>query len=137
MRDRWFKKILTFYDKVLIISLLIISLAFYMLFALYMKKSPDDSVVVKQGEKVVLQLTKEEIKKGGIFAFKFDGGSGQVEVKDNRVRMLPMDREICPQAICSKTGWIDGSPKVIVCAPNRLVVSFKSIKNSELDGVTF
>lgn len=117
-----FVKMLTFYDKLLFTLILIVSMALYGILALNIRKSSDDIVIVQQDETVVLQLTQEEMEKDGIYDFEFDGGIGYIEVKEKNVRMLPMDKNICPEGICSKTGWIDSNPKTIVCMPNRLVV---------------
>lgn len=90
-----------------------------------------------QNGAVLLQLTKDDLDKDGIYDFEFDGEIGYIEVKERKVRMLPMDKTICPQAICSNTGWIDGNPKIIVCMPNQIIVSFKSNKGSQVDGIAF
>lgn len=134
--QRFFKRI-TFYDIVLITLILIVAMILYWIFDLNIRKSPDDIVVVRQNGAVILQLTQEEMKKDGIYDFEFDGGSGQIEVKDKKERILPMDKTICPLAICSNTGWIDGNPKTIICMPNRLIVSFISNKSSEIDGISY
>lgn len=128
---------MTFCDKALVALVLIITVVLYGILALNTRKSSDDIVVVQQNGVVVLQLTQEEMKKDGIYDFEFDGGSGHIEVKERKVRMLPMDKSICPNAICSETGWIGGNPKTIVCMPNRLIVSFVSDKSSEIDGIAF
>ncbi|NJD03609.1 MAG: NusG domain II-containing protein [Ruminiclostridium sp.] len=127
----------THYDKILVAIVLIASLVSYGIFALQNRKSPDDIIVVRQNGAVIFKLTQEEMKKDGIYDFEFDGGIGYLEIKDEKARLLPMERSICPEAICSNTGWIDGNPKIIVCVPNRLVVSFIKDKNSEPDGIAF
>ena len=64
-----------------------------------------------------------------------------LEVKDGRVRMLPMSTDLCPRGICSHTGWIEKGYETIVCVPNRIVVSFQEgapdSYNGDLDGVTY
>lgn len=48
---------------------------------------------------------------------------GVLEIVGSRVRMLPMERDICPEGICSDTGWISaGIFESIVCMPNRIHV---------------
>lgn len=60
-----------------------------------------------------------------------------VEVNGGRVRMLPLDSELCPRGICSHTGWISRYGESIVCLPNRIMVTF-SIPgdNNDIDGIT-
>lgn len=128
---------ITSYDMFLIALILFIAIVFYGIFTLNHKKSPDDIVVVQQNGVVLLQLTKDDLNKNGIYDFEFDGEIGYIEVKEKKVRMLPMDKTICPQAICSNTGWIDGNPKTIVCMPNQIIVSFKSDNSSQVDVISF
>lgn len=52
-----------------------------------------------------------------------DKGEAVVEIEDGRVRMLPMSKELCPQAICSHVGWVEHAGEAIVCLPNRLVLT--------------
>lgn len=61
-----------------------------------------------------------------IYSFEFGENIGYIEVKDGAVRMLEMDRYICPDAICSKTGWVKEEYELIVCMPNGIVVNIKS-----------
>lgn len=117
--------------------ILIVAIVIYGIFALNGRKPPDDIVVVQQNGVVLLQLTKDDLKRNGVYDFEFDGEIGYIEVKGRKVRMLPMDKTICPQAICSNTGWIDGYPKTIVCMPNNIIVSFKSDNNSGIDSIAF
>lgn len=130
--------ILTFCDRVLIVFIIIAAVALYGILALNLRKSPGDIVVVQQNRVEVLQLTQKELNEDGIYEFKFGREIGYIEVKEKKVRMVPMDKAVCPQAICSETGWIEGgSPKTIVCVPNRLVVYFKNDKSSEIDGIAY
>ena len=135
-RFKGYNKI-TFYDKLLIISILIISILSYGIFSILNSNSNNRIVNIKQGDKILLQLPIDNVKKDGIYNFSFDGGVGAIEVRDNKVRMLPMDKVICPLEICSKTGWIDGGLKIIVCLPNRLIVSFSKVENNSVDGVAY
>lgn len=137
MNNQRFSQKITLYDIVLTVSILIVAMVLYWVFELNTQKSPDDNVVVRQDGVVILQLTPEELNRDGIYDFKFDKGIGYIEVKDKRVRMLPMNKDICPEAICSNTGWINGYPKTIVCMPNRLIVSFTNNKNGDIDGIAY
>ena len=71
------------------------------------------------------------------YELQLEGGVALLEVNEGRVRILPMNVEICPNQICSKTGWIEASTQSIVCLPNRLVVTIVSPIKPVVDGVSF
>lgn len=60
-----------------------------------------------------------------------------LEISGGRVRMLPIDQDLCPRGICSHTGWISREYQSIVCVPNRIVVSFSERQEDNVDGVTY
>ncbi len=70
-----------------------------------------------------------------------DRHAATVEVKDGRVRMLPIDEELCPKGICTHTGWISHSYESIVCLPNQIMVVFAESPAgagaNDIDGVTY
>ncbi len=67
--------------------------------------------------------------------------SAVIEIKDGKIRMLPLGEELCPRAICSHTGWIAYSYESIVCLPNQIMVVFAetaAMENDEkIDGITY
>lgn len=74
----------------------------------------------------------------GVVSFKLKNGyEAQVEIAEGKVRMLPMPKNICPEGICSDTGWTAGE-KPIVCAPNRIMVKLTGNKSdhNDLDEIT-
>ncbi len=48
-----------------------------------------------------------------------------VKIKDGRVRVLPLPKEICPTGRCWNTGWIENPGETIVCLPNKMLISIK------------
>jgi hypothetical protein len=44
-----------------------------------------------------------------------------------------MPEELCPNGICSDTGWIKHPGQVIVCSPNQLIVKIQGSNNSQSD----
>lgn len=127
----------TFYDRLLMISIIVIALASYGIISFYGKADDKNIVTVSQSNNVILKISDEEKKKGGIYKFSFEGGEGMIEIKDEKARMLPMDKSICPNEVCSDTGWIENSPQVIVCLPNKLTVQFSGGENIGIDAVAF
>jgi hypothetical protein len=67
--------------------------------------------------------------------------SALIEVDNGRIRMLPLDEELCPKAICSHTGWIAYSYESIVCLPNQIMIVFNETATGgdtgDIDGITF
>lgn len=67
-------------------------------------------------------------------------GEATVQLENGRVRVLPMDRSVCPLGFCSSVGWVEYSGEAIVCMPNRLVLRIRGGPVNELweslDGVT-
>ncbi len=67
-------------------------------------------------------------------------GEARLQMKEGRVRMLVMKREICPKGICSQMGWIGSPGEMIICMPNRLVVGIEAlggeVDEAHLDGIT-
>jgi hypothetical protein len=48
-----------------------------------------------------------------------------------------MDKKICPNAICSDTGWISKPYQTIVCLPNHIVLSLEGSKKDDVDVQSF
>jgi len=99
--------------------------------------------VIYLGNEKVAELS---LANDDAFEYKFGFGEDErheaaVEVKDGRVRMLPMGDELCPKGICSHTGWIAHSYESIVCLPNRIMVVFaeapEGTGNNDIDGITY
>lgn len=125
-------------DIIIIFVVLIISLSsiFFMLFS---NAYADEkyAVIEVDGEKVKRISFNNETK--SLYEFDFGQEVGTIEIKDGRVRMLEMVKKICPNKVCSLTGWIDKKYQAIVCLPNKITVSIEDIdKNQEgIDEVSF
>lgn len=124
-------------DAVVIILILILSFSVSAAVTSIYSGSPQNQVVVQKNGEVIFKLSETELGKDGIYAFQFGEETGYLEVAARKVRMLPMERRICPEAICSDTGWIARNPTTIACLPNKLVVAFTGTTGAELDGVSF
>ena len=61
----------------------------------------------------------------------------ELEVKDGKVRMLPMSSDLCPRGICSHTGWISYKNETITCVPNSIFVRLRTAEEEkDVDGIT-
>ncbi|MGQ9677957.1 MAG: NusG domain II-containing protein [bacterium] len=58
-------------------------------------------------------------------------GKTVVELKGKRVRVRYSD---CRDKICVRTGWVERSGQLIVCAPNRVIVQIRGQEG--IDAVT-
>lgn len=86
-------------------------------------------------------VTELSLSEHFIYTFTFGQGNhrAQLEVDRGRIRMLPLDRQLCPRGICSHTGWISEPYESIVCLPNRIMVLFAGgpPATDGIDGVTY
>jgi hypothetical protein len=91
-------------------------------------------VKVEGKEKLILDLNGQT---EGLYDFEFNQQIGQVLIKNESVRMIEMDQNICPRGICSDTGWISKSYEMIVCLPNRITVEIESNDEVYIDDMVF
>ena len=129
--------ILTLYDKILIVAVIILSL-FLLLIPFYYFSSTSDNLVLKvqQGDELIKTVSLAEIDQETM-TFQVEGpvGTHIIEVNQGRVRVkeAPADD---PLKICEKTGWIDREGPIIVCVPNSLSIWLEST-DSDIDGMSW
>lgn len=124
-------------DKAVIVVLLLASILPAGIVMLGNKSKPNDTIVIKVDNKIV--KTVPLINSGGskTYDFNFNNNVGYIEVNNGKVRMLKMDKKICPNAICSDTGWISKPYQTIVCLPNHIVLSLEGSKKDDVDVQSF
>lgn len=92
------------------------------------------------------QIAELSLSEADSYEYSFDFGpenehTALVEVEEGRIRMLPLEDDICPRQICSHTGWIEYAYEKIVCLPNQIMVVFnessRGTTREDLDGVTY
>ncbi len=96
----------------------------------YMSGGIDTVLVEVDGREAIRASLSEDQ------SFSVDGplGSTEIEVKDNRVRVVDSP---CRKKICVNTDWIDKPYQTIVCAPNRVVIRLLRNNGEDgLDGIT-
>lgn len=128
---------MTRWDKVLIISVLIVNIAGMIFVTAIGSNKDQEYVVIRVDNRVVKKISIEKSSQDKIYDFQFNHHTGSVEVKDGAVRMLKMDENICPRSICSDTGWIDKKYQSIVCLPNKIVVTFEENSEEGLDTISY
>ncbi len=129
---------MTKWDKILIILILILSLAgLTFVSAMGIDSNQKYAVVMVNGE-TIKKISVSGTEKNQIHDFEFGGGhKGYIEINNGKVRMLEMDKKICPNSICSNTGWISKKYQNIVCLPNKITVSFEQKSDDELDIISY
>lgn len=98
----------------------------------------DKYAVVKVGGEEVKRISFDK-KTDAVYEFYFGKENGTIEIKDGRVRVLEMDKEICPNKVCSLTGWIEKRYQAIVCLPNKITVSIENLDKNQkdIDAISF
>lgn len=114
-------------EKYLIIGVLLISGVALGAMTFAKSDRQNASIVIVVENEVEQRIPLEVQEESQKYEFKFKDRTGYIEVKDGRVRMLEMDKEICPEGICSDTGWIDSTTQAIVCLPNRIIVTIQGM----------
>ena len=121
--------LLTAADKILIVTLIVLSLALMSLFKLH--EQPGGYAEIKSGAKIIGNYS---LAKDTTFAIQGQLSTMVIEIKSGKIRVVHSD---CPQKICIKTGWIKNSGQIIACVPNRVVIMIvNSRKENFLDVVT-
>lgn len=117
-------------DKILIFIILGFSIILAGLVILLNPNTENSEVVIRIENKLVKKIPLENLEISKQYEFEFNNNIGYIEMKNGKVRMLVMDRTICPEAICSNTGWIDKSYQSIVCLPNKIIVTIEGKKEA-------
>jgi hypothetical protein len=128
---------MTLWDKMLVVLVIAVSVAGMFLVSVIRANAEQDYVVVEVDGKLVKKISVRGEPDGRVYDFGFGSNTGYIEVKDGAVRMLEMDRKICPRGICSDTGWISKSYQSIVCLPNRINVRFAGKDEGDLDVISY
>ncbi|MGM0651794.1 MAG: NusG domain II-containing protein [Bacillota bacterium] len=92
------------------------------------------------------QVAELSLSENDSYEYRFDFGpdnqhTAVVEVEAGRIRMMPLEGDVCPRQICSHTSWIEHSYEKIVCLPNQIMITFNESSRGnireDLDGVTY
>ena len=129
---------MTKWDKILIILMITLSIAGMTVVSAMGIDSHQKYAVIKVNGETVKKISVGGNEKNQIYDFQFGGGyKGFIEINSGQVRILEMDKELCPEGICSDTGWISKKYQSIICLPNRITVSFEQKMDDELDIISY
>lgn len=120
-------------DKILILVIIILSVSLALIMRLTDLKNEENNIVIKVSNKVIDIIPLNDFAESKIYEFNYEQIVGFIETKNGKARMLEMDKKICPQAICSETGWIDKSYQSIICLPNKIIVTIEGNSEESID----
>ena len=131
--------ILTFYDKILIVFVILLSLIL-MLLPFYYFGTPAEGeeliLKIQQGDQLVRTIkVADSYQEPLIIEVEGPIGIHKIEVNQGRVRVYEAPADD-PLKICEKTGWIEREGPVIVCVPNSLSIWLEST-DSDIDGMSW
>lgn len=125
------RTILTPWDKLLIAVLIVLSLASYLAIRSLFPHDSERISLIEVNGREVMRLSLDPNLPARKRYIGLDNGKAVFQVSNGRIRMLPMDDKLCPNHICSKTGWIERPWQMIVCMPNKISVRIIGTKKAE------
>lgn len=128
---------MTRWDKILIIIVLLMSITGIFFVSALETSDNEKYVIVQVNGTEVKKISITGSEKNQVYDFEFDKGKGYIEINNGLVRMVEMSKEICPEGICSDTGWISKKYQTIICLPNKITVSFDYPQEHELDIISY
>lgn len=121
-------------EKIIVGVILLISLMSMGIMTLTKSNHKNAMIVVKVDSQIVKKIELNYSGEVKTYDFNFHGNTAYLEIKNGSVRLLEMSKELCPNSICSDTGWINQSFQSIVCLPNQIIITIeggKTEKNNE------
>ena len=124
-------------DKIVGIVLLIIVVIALSVASIYKTsiKGSKNIAVIKTDGKVLKVIDLNKVVEPQEFIIKTGKGNYNIiSVKHNGIRVKAAD---CPKQVDVKVGWISKPGQLIVCLPNKLIISINGDANKAIDGGTF
>lgn len=120
-------------EKLVVAAILLLSFVAMGIMTLAQSDHQDKNIIIKVDNKLVKEIPINNSNESKIYSFNFNNHTGYIESKSGKVRMLEMSKELCPNGICSDTGWIDKSYQSIVCLPNKIVITVEGKEDNGID----
>jgi len=115
-------------DKILASSLILSSmLSFTVLKAV---KQPGQTALIKVEN---LQKFSKNLNRAEKFFVSGHISDTAIEIVDGEIRIIGSD---CPQKLCIRQGSIRQIGEIIVCVPNKLIISIGGTRKNKFDAVT-
>lgn len=116
------RSLITPADKVLIVTLLILSFSSYVAIRTFFEDDSEKIALIEVKGEEVMRLSLSPHLSPRKRSLSLDEGEAIFDISHGKIRLLPMDGKLCPKHICSKTGWIEKSWQMIICMPNKISV---------------
>ena len=132
---------LTFYDKILIVIIIVVSLIMiaYPFISAYFNNNEDTEsyIYIKDSSQEITRIPFSDTYQEEPIIIEVTGplGTSVIEAHNGRVRLKEAPEED-PAKICEKTGWISKPGPSIICVPNKVSIWIEK-SNSELDAVSW
>lgn len=120
------------WDKIIIISLLVVSFVPYLIFSLVRIHDYNATYAVitvggKPYDKIKLTGHKGETK----YLIKTPNGNNLVLLKDEKIAVIDAD---CPDEVCTESGFITKPGQSLICLPHKLSIAIEGAQ-VETDGL--
>lgn len=132
------RDIITFYDKILIIMIIIASLLMLFVPFYFARQGDSDNlylIIESSGEEIKRFPLADTFSDPVIIEVEGPIGTHKIEAYQGRVRVKEAPEDD-PLKICEKTGWIDQQGPVIICVPNKISIWIES-SDAEVDGMSW
>lgn len=113
------------FEKIVVSVILLLSIMSMGIMMISKPDHQDGIIVIQVDNKVVKEIALNYSSEIKTDEFNFNGNIAYIESKNGSVRLLEMSKELCPNSICSDTGWIDQSYQSIVCLPNQIIITIE------------
>jgi len=120
--------LLTRGDKILASSLILISIL--SLTILKVVNQPGQIAVIKVEN---LQNFSKNLNRDETFNTTGHIGETSIEIANKTIRVVSSD---CPQKLCIRQGSIKQTGEIIVCVPNKLIISIEGRPKNKFDAIT-
>jgi hypothetical protein len=124
-------------DKIVLIILLItvvITFGGTLIYKTVIKGSENIAVIKSEG-KVLKTINLNKVVEPQEFTIKTNKGNyNTILVKANAISIKDAD---CTHKECVKSGWISEPGEMIVCLPNKFIISIQGQENKDIDAGTF
>lgn len=120
-------------EKIIVVVILLLSFSAIGILMLSKSNHQNSNIIIRVDNKVVKKIPMNNSNESKSYDFNFNHEIGHLEAKNGSVRMLEMSKELCPNGICSDTGWISKTYQSIVCLPNKIIVTIEGSENEEID----
>ncbi len=114
------------FDWILLVILTLLSLSGILFVKTLYPEGNRVTIEVKDRKMYILSLVEDRM-----VTVEGPLGKTTIQVKDGRVRVVDSP---CPEKICIRQGWIRSG--VIVCLPNRVVVTVGEGDHGEVDAIS-